>query len=149
MGYFCKKLLPKTFENAQSGHTAMKRHLAAHFCTFSGRKTHSQLLIQRADVSDSGNYTCAPSSSLPASIQVFVSGKLGCFIKLKEIDCFTKQPFFVYGNLGSFINLKLKYCSTKQPIFVSWELGCFIKLKEIDCFTKQPIFASGKLGCFI
>ena len=43
--------------------------------TTPGRKTHSQLFIQRADVTDSGNYTCAPSSSLPASIQVFVSGK--------------------------------------------------------------------------
>lgn len=42
--------------------------------TTPGRKTHSQLSIQRADVSDSGNYTCAPSSSLPATIQVFVSG---------------------------------------------------------------------------
>eukprot|EP00095_Tigriopus_kingsejongensis_P005088 maker-scaffold159_size295958-snap-gene-1.33 protein:Tk05088 transcript:maker-scaffold159_size295958-snap-gene-1.33-mRNA-1 annotation:"hypothetical protein KGM_18218" len=41
--------------------------------TTPGRKTHSQLFIQRADVSDSGNYTCEPSSSIPASIQVFVS----------------------------------------------------------------------------
>ena len=44
--------------------------------TTPGRRTHSQLFIQRAEVSDSGNYTCAPSSSLPASISVFVSGKL-------------------------------------------------------------------------
>ena len=43
--------------------------------TTPGRKTHSQLFIQRADVSDSGNYTCAPSSSLPATITVFVSGE--------------------------------------------------------------------------
>ena len=50
----------------------------------SGRKTHSQLLIQRADVSDSGNYTCAPSSSLPASIQVFVSGKYQIFHCCKQ-----------------------------------------------------------------
>jgi hypothetical protein len=47
--------------------------------TTPGRKTHSQLSIQRADVSDSGNYTCAPSSSLPATIQVFVSGMLYLF----------------------------------------------------------------------
>ena len=43
--------------------------------TAPGRKTHSQLLIKRAEVSDSGNYTCAPSSSLAATIQVFVSGE--------------------------------------------------------------------------
>ncbi|XP_059098398.1 zwei Ig domain protein zig-8-like isoform X2 [Tigriopus californicus] len=42
--------------------------------TTPGRKTHSQLFIQKADISDSGNYTCEPSSSIPASIQVFVSG---------------------------------------------------------------------------
>jgi len=42
--------------------------------TTPGRRTHSQLSIQKADVSDSGNYTCAPSSALPASIHVFVSG---------------------------------------------------------------------------
>ena len=44
--------------------------------TTPGRRTHSQLSIQKADVSDSGNYTCAPSSALPASIHVFVSGKI-------------------------------------------------------------------------
>ena len=43
--------------------------------TTPGRRTHSQLSIKKAEVSDSGNYTCAPSNSLPASIQVFVSGK--------------------------------------------------------------------------
>jgi len=42
--------------------------------TTPGRRTHSQLSIKKADVSDSGNYTCAPSSALPASIHVFVSG---------------------------------------------------------------------------
>lgn len=42
--------------------------------TTPGRRTHSQLSIQKAEVADSGNYTCAPSNSLPASIQVFVSG---------------------------------------------------------------------------
>lgn len=42
--------------------------------TTPGRRTHSQLSIKTADVSDSGNYTCAPSSALPASIHVFVSG---------------------------------------------------------------------------
>ena len=46
--------------------------------TTPGRRTHSQLSIKKADVSDSGNYTCAPSSSLPASIHVFVSGKYIC-----------------------------------------------------------------------
>ena len=44
--------------------------------TTPGRRTHSQLSIQKADVSDSGNYTCAPSSALPASIHVFVSGRV-------------------------------------------------------------------------
>ena len=42
--------------------------------TTPGRRTHSQLSIAKAEVADSGNYTCAPSNSLPASIQVFVSG---------------------------------------------------------------------------
>jgi len=42
--------------------------------TTPGRRTHSQLSIKKAEVVDSGNYTCAPSNSLPASIQVFVSG---------------------------------------------------------------------------
>ena len=45
--------------------------------TTPGRRTHSQLSIQKAEVADSGNYTCAPSNSLPASIQVFVSGMSG------------------------------------------------------------------------
>ena len=44
--------------------------------TTPGRRTHSQLSIKKAEVVDSGNYTCAPSNSLPASIQVFVSGKI-------------------------------------------------------------------------
>ena len=43
--------------------------------TTPGRRTHSQLSITKAEVADSGNYTCAPSNSLPASIQVFVSGE--------------------------------------------------------------------------
>ena len=47
--------------------------------TTPGRRTHSQLSIQKADVSDSGNYTCAPSSALPASIHVFVSGRIKYF----------------------------------------------------------------------
>lgn len=42
--------------------------------TTPGRRTHSQLSISKAEVSDSGNYTCAPSNSSPASIQVYVSG---------------------------------------------------------------------------
>lgn len=42
--------------------------------TTPGRRTHSQLSIKKAVVSDSGNYTCAPARSLPASIQVFVAG---------------------------------------------------------------------------
>ncbi len=54
--------------------------------TTPGRKTHSQLFIQRADVSDSGNYTCAPSSSLAASIQVFVSGEEGQVREEREGD---------------------------------------------------------------
>lgn len=41
--------------------------------TTKGKKTHSKLSIHNAKVSDSGNYTCSPSSSVPASIQVFVS----------------------------------------------------------------------------
>ena len=44
--------------------------------TTPGRRTHSQLLIKQAEVADSGNYTCMPSNSLPASIQVFVSGMI-------------------------------------------------------------------------
>ena len=64
--------------------------------TTPGRRTHSQLFIQRAEVSDSGNYTCAPSSSLPASISVFVSGKLivltpGRYIR-KLVPVYTKKP---------------------------------------------------------
>ena len=47
--------------------------------TTPGRRTHSQLSISRAEVSDSGNYTCAPSNSLPASIQVYVSGERSKF----------------------------------------------------------------------
>ncbi len=43
--------------------------------TTPSRKTHSTLHVQRADVADSGNYTCAPSGSLPASIHVFVSAR--------------------------------------------------------------------------
>ena len=42
--------------------------------TTPGRRTHSQLSIKKAVVSDSGNYTCAPARSLPASIHVFVAG---------------------------------------------------------------------------
>ena len=53
--------------------------------TTPGRRTHSQLSIQKADVSDSGNYTCAPSSALPASIHVFVSGIR--YISMYYISC--------------------------------------------------------------
>ena len=50
--------------------------------TTPGRRTHSQLSIAKAEVADSGNYTCAPSNSLPASIQVFVSGTFTYFNNL-------------------------------------------------------------------
>jgi len=42
--------------------------------TSPGRKTHSKLSITRADVADSGNYTCAPAGAVNATITVFVSG---------------------------------------------------------------------------
>ena len=59
--------------------------------TTPGRRTHSQLSIAKAEVADSGNYTCAPSNSLPASIQVFVSGKKIQFLVMA----------FFYWNSGS------------------------------------------------
>ena len=60
--------------------------------TTPGRRTHSQLSIQKADVSDSGNYTCAPSSALPASIHVFVSGTV---INLKMLLYISRVLRFV------------------------------------------------------
>ena len=58
--------------------------------TTPGRRTHSQLSISRAEVSDSGNYTCAPSNSLPASIQVYVSG-MKCFKNLTRSEAKKKK----------------------------------------------------------
>ena len=58
--------------------------------TTPGRRTHSQLSIKKAEVVDSGNYTCAPSNSLPASIQVFVSntrGNISLLLLLKAFSC--------------------------------------------------------------
>jgi len=40
--------------------------------TMQGKKTSSRLNIQNAQPHHSGNYTCKPSSSIPASIQLFV-----------------------------------------------------------------------------
>jgi len=40
--------------------------------TMQGKKTSSRLNIQNAQPRHSGNYTCKPSSSIPASIQLFV-----------------------------------------------------------------------------
>ncbi|XP_023326142.1 zwei Ig domain protein zig-8 [Eurytemora carolleeae] len=42
--------------------------------TTTGRKTSSKLNIKSARPEHSGNYTCKPSSAVPASIQVFVLG---------------------------------------------------------------------------
>ena len=71
--------------------------------TTPGRRTHSQLSIKKADVSDSGNYTCAPSSALPASIHVFVSGNwdnininLFNLIIFTIIDIYSTQNSFYY-----------------------------------------------------
>ena len=62
--------------------------------TTPGRRTHSQLSIKKADVSDSGNYTCAPSSALPASIHVFVSGNY-CNSNLNLSNLFTIEIIFL------------------------------------------------------
>jgi len=40
--------------------------------TVQGKKTSSRLNIQNAQPKHTGNYTCKPSSSIPASIQLFV-----------------------------------------------------------------------------
>lgn len=40
--------------------------------THSGEWTTSYLLIQGADIADSGNYTCAPSNAGPTSAKVHV-----------------------------------------------------------------------------
>jgi hypothetical protein len=79
--------------------------------TTPGRKTHSQLLIQRADVSDSGNYTCAPSSSLPASIQVFVSGS---DVKpwTSDASCSVYSPLNVFNLF--LISIFISFFSTNQ-----------------------------------
>lgn len=53
--------------------------------THSGEWTTSHLLIQRADIADSGNYTCAPSNAgrTSAKVHVFLHGK--CLFTLGEI----------------------------------------------------------------
>ena len=65
--------------------------------TTPGRRTHSQLSIKKADVSDSGNYTCAPSSALPASIHVFVSGRIRYF---EDAIVFFVKKFVKHFNLN-------------------------------------------------
>ena len=76
--------------------------------TTPGRRTHSQLSIQKADVSDSGNYTCAPSSALPASIHVFVSGTVINFkmnpwiILLRFVENISSQIWYLNHCISSF-----------------------------------------------
>lgn len=45
--------------------------------THTGEMTTSYLLIENADIGDSGRYTCAPSNTGPASVKVhvFLHGK--------------------------------------------------------------------------
>ena len=80
--------------------------------TTPGRRTHSQLLIKQAEVADSGNYTCSPSNSLPASIQVFVSGEyshlLYLYVKVQRgCHCMAKRAWFFWRlNVLCFINEK-------------------------------------------
>lgn len=55
--------------DSQRGGIAMKTH--------TGEMTTSYLLIEGADIGDSGKYTCAPSNTGPASVKVhvFLHGK--------------------------------------------------------------------------
>ena len=43
-------------------------------------KTQSRFNIREATPRDSGNYTCKPSNTMPASIQVFVSKGRGMYV---------------------------------------------------------------------
>ena len=69
--------------------------------TTPGRRTHSQLSISRAEVSDSGNYTCAPSNSLPASIQVYVSGERSKFDSVMHLKNHVEFGFFMHPEAQS------------------------------------------------
>ncbi|XP_040574315.1 transmembrane and immunoglobulin domain-containing protein 1 [Lepeophtheirus salmonis] len=76
--------------------------------TSPGRKTHSQLSIKTAEISDSGNYTCKPSSSLPASIQVFVSGsEVKPWVSDEGTKSLTDLPLLFISLLVSFLNAPL------------------------------------------
>jgi len=78
--------------------------------TTPGRRTHSQLSIQKAEVSDSGNYTCAPSNSLPASIQVFVSGMSGSEVKPWTSDAsISLEPEFFGIFLASILQQIIRF----------------------------------------
>jgi len=70
--------------------------------TTPGRRTHSQLSIKKAVVSDSGNYTCAPARSLPASIQVFVAGS-----EVKPWTSGGSSTFDYHGQLTTAITFNL------------------------------------------
>jgi len=78
--------------------------------TTPGRRTHSQLSIQKAEVADSGNYTCAPSNSLPASIQVFVSGMSGSEVKPWTSDAsISLEPEFFGIFLASILQQIIRF----------------------------------------
>jgi len=78
--------------------------------TTPGRRTHSQLYIQKAEVADSGNYTCAPSNSLPASIQVFVSGMSGSEVKPWTSDAsISLEPEFFGIFLASILQQIIRF----------------------------------------
>jgi len=60
----------------------------------------SQLLVEKASMRDSGNYTCTPSNALPASIMVHVlQGKLMlqvCFIHIKNDTLSFGMPYLFW-----------------------------------------------------
>ncbi|KAG8230420.1 hypothetical protein J437_LFUL012213 [Ladona fulva] len=58
-----------------------------------GPKTHSRLLISRATLGHSGNYSCRASNTNPSTIHVFVSrGNKALWSNTEEIKATKTQP---------------------------------------------------------
>lgn len=133
--------------------------------THSGEWTTSYLLIQGADIADSGNYTCAPSNAgrTSAKVHVFLHGKY-FILKFVSLLCFRLQfcsrrnwKMFsdIYRDAHDVIIDLLEATQIARKwrndnfIFFIHSLIWFGNFESIELFDDVAIFLNGEKDCEI